>query len=73
LMDCNMPIMDGWQVVILRETETRRDWDLNVYIIVNYVFLCKYARIHYKCFMPASKIACMCTQICAYWSQHLSK
>ena len=25
LMDCNMPIMDGWQVVILRETETRRD------------------------------------------------
>ena len=23
LMDCNMPIMDGWQVVILRETETK--------------------------------------------------
>jgi len=25
LMDCNMPIMDGWQVVILKETEMRMD------------------------------------------------
>ena len=66
LMDCNMPIMDGWQVSMSeRHKEADRQWlyssqystvtsTFTVFILVHYVFLCMYARIPCKCFMPAS-------------------
>ncbi len=47
LMDCNMPVMDGWQVVILRETETRR--------------VHKY--VHIRVSMSASSHACMVVSV----------
>ena len=42
LMDCNMPIMDGWEV---RISERNRNSERQLWMYI----------LSYKCFMPASK------------------
>jgi len=43
LMDCNMPIMDGWEV---RISERNRNSERQLWMYI----------LWYKCFMPTSKM-----------------
>ncbi len=50
LMDCNMPIMDGWQVGISERNRNTRRLRGNILVIVYYGCLCMYARINLRVF-----------------------
>ena len=72
LMDCNMPIMDGWQVRISEKNRNTKRLRDNIFLCIMVSYVCMHVST-YKWLMPTSKNVCRCAQICACSRQHFRK